>query len=131
MRSRVYRTRLRQAILLAIFFSLVWGYLQVGFATGRLKDKVTGYLQQVFDQKVEFEKAVYLPFWGLSIDGLKVTSPEGAQLFSAKNLLLRVPLLPFFLQKKLVVSQAVFNEPFIMISPSDLNQPAGAADKPF
>jgi hypothetical protein len=109
---------LRQTVLALIFFSLLAVYLRVGFVTGKLKDEILEYLAQSTSQKITFDRVVYLPFWGVSIDGLVVTTPEGAKLVSAENLLLRVPVLPFLMENKVVVHEAVLNRPFLMVIPA-------------
>lgn len=101
-------------MLLLVFLGIAGLYLETGFVRGKFKEPTAQYLQTIFKQKVDFDRIIYLPLWGISIDGFKIASEDGLSQLSAQTLRLRIPLLPLFLQKKIIVSEAILNRPYIV-----------------
>src|SRR3989338_6319522 len=106
------RVVLRLFLFAILLLTLLYAYLQVGFLPGRLKTFVIEKTEALTGEKVRFDKAIYLPFRGLSFTHFKIVrSLDGRTLFSAKTLALDVRVLPFLKEKKLVVRNVFLDSP--------------------
>lgn len=106
------RRRILQ-LLLFIFFliSLLFIYLQVGFLPGRLRSFVIQKTQELSRERVVFDKALYVPFKGLSFTNFMIVSQDGRVLFQARSLALDVRLIPFLKEKKLMIRNIRVDSP--------------------
>jgi hypothetical protein len=102
----------KRLLFTGVFFLLLFAaYLHFGLLPGRLKTIAVGQIEALTPVKVDFQKALYLPFRGLSFEQLVVMSKERELIFSARKLSLDVKLIPFFKEKKIIVRNVVLDHP--------------------
>lgn len=99
-----------------IFFSVVSSllavlYLQFGLLPGDLKSYAVEQIELQAPIRIEFSKILYLPWRGLSLSDVRVMERSGAVIFSAKNLIVDVRIIPFFKEKKIIISKATLEGP--------------------
>ena len=102
------------------------GYLKTGLLPGRLKEVAERRLDTLFKETVRFDRVVYLPFRGISIDGIRASKLDGTPTFRADRLVLKVPLLVFLVDKRVVIARATLEKPAFAVTVPDTDQPAGA-----
>ncbi len=93
---------------LGVLFLVYW---QVGLMPFGLKNKVIRKIEALTQKKVEFTKILYLPFQGVIFDQLRVSDKNGELIFSAKNFVVDLQLIPFFKEKKLVLRRVTLEAP--------------------
>ena len=98
-------------VLMACLIPLIAAYLYFGLVPGRLKIYAVRLIEKHLPVKVEFTKAIYLPFKGLSLHHLKVWDKHGLPIFSAKRFSMNVRILPLLREKKIIVSSVQLNAP--------------------
>ncbi len=110
---KIRRVVLRSLLFCALLLTLLYAYIQIGFLPGRLKSFVIQKTEQLTGEKVVFDKALYLPFRGLSFFNFKIVDTlDGSVLFSAKTVALDVRVFTFLKEKKLVVRNVFLEAPF-------------------
>ena len=85
--------------------ALTAAYLCLGIAPGRLHGWAEEKLARLTGRSVIFRKAVYLPFYGLTLYGLEVSRPDGTEFFSARSLTVDIRLWRFFAGKEIILSK--------------------------
>lgn len=107
------RHRLSKRLLFALLFavSLAAAYLHFGIFPGKLKEPALRQIAAYAPFRIDFDKALYLPFRGLRLDSLKVWDKAGRPLFYARSLLVDFKLIPFFREKKIIVSRFTLDAP--------------------
>ncbi len=102
----------RKIIFAAGFFTvLLFLYFHFGLVPGRLKNAAIKKIEELTGNKVAFTKALVLPFRGLCLYDLKVANQNGFLIFSAKEMAINARLLPFFKEKKIIISSVYLNAP--------------------
>lgn len=114
-RRRFSRKFVISAGILTVFLS---AYLYFGLLPGGLKDATIQEISKYTDKKLYFTKALYLPFEGFSLHQVKITDKNGFLLFSAKKLAINVRILPFFTDKKIMISNLYLDSPVIELQTS-------------
>ncbi len=109
------KSRHRRAFKWFLAFSFVAAlgltYVQIGLFPGQLREKAILELKRITHQDIHFDKAVYLPFSGLNLQGVRWYKEDGSLLFSAKRVAVNVKLIPFFQQKKIIIDHFVLDTP--------------------
>ena len=109
MRSRRRRTLVRTAItLLVLSFSSAL-YLRIGIFPGRLRDAAIRRIEQWTHKRVVFDRAVFIPFHGLSLTRVGVFEPDGEPIFRARRVTVNARLLPFFREKKILINRLLLD----------------------
>lgn len=88
-------------------------YLQVGILPGQLRTYAIENIQKAFHKRILFEKALYLPFQGLTLERVQVFDEDGSPLFCANKLAFDIKIIPFFKQKKIIVRNLLLDSPII------------------
>jgi hypothetical protein len=96
---------------LAFFAAFFSAYLSFGLFPGELRQKAIQKIEGLTQARVEFSKSLYLPFEGLIFYDLKVMKPGGRLLFSAKKLSFNARIIPFFMEKKIIVDRVSLESP--------------------
>ncbi len=84
-------------------------YLRVGLVPGGLRQSAIQKIEQVTHKRVVFDRAVYIPFHGLSLTRVGVFEPDGRPIFRARRLTVNVRLLPFLREKKIVIDRLLLD----------------------
>jgi hypothetical protein len=110
MKSR-HRRLFKWFLASSLFLALGLVYVQIGIVPGQLREKAILKLKQVSHQNIYFDKAVYLPFSGLNLYGVRWYKDNGEILFAAKRVAANVKWLPFFNEKKIIIDHFVLESP--------------------
>lgn len=102
----------RQTLLLVSFIGLLFlVYKNFGLLPGELKHIVTRTIEQNTRFRIEFSRVIYVPFEGLGLSDVTVRNTAGEMLFKARKAAVNVRILPFFREKKIIVSRLYLREP--------------------
>lgn len=101
----------RILIVLGLGASFVAAYLHFGIFPGNLKKPALEKIGTYAPFRIDFDKALYLPFRGLRLDGLRVWDKAGRPLFYARSLLIDLKLIPFFREKKIIINRFTLDSP--------------------
>ncbi len=105
------RISVKLILALSLTAALFVVYLEIGLFPGGLKQTAVNKIEALTELKVQFDKAVFLPFQGLSFYNLKVMKKNGAPIFSSKRLSINVRLIPFLREKRIVVNHVYLDAP--------------------
>lgn len=107
MRQRHKRHNLfgRMLIVLVACFFLGALYLRVGLLPGGLREKAIHRIERFCHKRVVFDRAVYIPFHGLSLTRVGLFEPDGTPIFRARRVTVNARLLPFLREKKVLVNR--------------------------
>ena len=108
MRSRRRTLTCSAAVFVAVLLVSAL-YLRIGIFPGRLREGAIRNLERWTHKKVTFDRAVFIPFHGLSLTHVAVFEPDGEPLFQARRVTLNARLLPFFREKKILVNRLLLD----------------------
>ena len=117
----------RSAVVLVLFFFGGALYLRIGIFPGKLREVAGQKIEQWTHKKVVFDRAVFIPFHGLSLTRVGVFEPDGRPLFQARRVTVNVRLLPFLAEKKIVVNRCLLDGAFYDWSLAGEKAPAPSA----
>ncbi len=109
---RRYRVPKTLSIFLLVLLLVLAAYLHFGLLPGELKSYAVEKIEALTPFKVSFDKILYLPFEGLSLRNAKIMEKSGETIFTARKLAVNVKWLPFFREKKIIVSNILLDTPF-------------------
>ncbi len=100
-------------LLVALLIFLVLGavYLETGLFPGRLREAAMNEFGLWTHKKVVFDKALFIPFHGLSFYRVRVLEQNGREIFRAQRITLNARLAPFLQEKKIMVNRFLLEEP--------------------
>ncbi|MGH7197689.1 MAG: AsmA-like C-terminal region-containing protein [Candidatus Omnitrophota bacterium] len=115
--------------LLGLGALVLAAYFHFGLLPGDLNRIAVEKIETLVPFRISFDKALYVPFQGLSLRGLEVKDKEGLPLFSAKRLLLDIKLIPFFREKKIIVNRFTLDAPIYEVLLDPPSVPSAPAPK--
>lgn len=106
-------------------------YLQFGLLPGDAARWASDRIRQATGTQVRFDRAIWLPFRGLTFSGLKVWDSKGRPLFIADAATVDFRLRPLLFEKKLEIANATLESPVFeaTIDPRDPAIPAPPVPK--
>lgn len=109
MRSRGRRLLVRAAWTLAASSFLFALYLRVGIFPGGLREAAIRRIEGWTHKRVVFDRAVFIPFHGLSLTGFGLFEQDGEPIFRARRLTVNARLLPFLREKKIFIDRLLLD----------------------
>ncbi|OIO39346.1 MAG: hypothetical protein COT00_01310 [Candidatus Omnitrophica bacterium CG07_land_8_20_14_0_80_50_8] len=105
------RTLFQSILILGLLGTLLIVYLHFGLCPGRLKPIAVKTINDFTQTHVDFDKILILPFEGVSLHRLTVRDKNGNPLFSTKKISVNMRLIPFFKEKRIIISNVVLENP--------------------
>lgn len=106
------RLPLKLILLACLAATLVVAYLRYGFLPEGLRDRALAALETSTGVRLDFRKALYLPFQGLILEGASVHVPAEGIRFRADRVVLDVRLSDLVRDKKIVIDTLRLDRPF-------------------
>ncbi|MCG3175868.1 MAG: hypothetical protein MOGMAGMI_00805 [Candidatus Omnitrophica bacterium] len=101
----------RIAVLTGIIAALAGAYLHFGLLPGDLKPYALERVGPHLGVRVDFSKAIYLPFRGLTFEQVKIWDLQGRPLFKARALAINLSAITFFREKRIVIQNLYLDRP--------------------
>ncbi len=107
------RRRSIKWILLAVLSAAACvAYAHFGLLPGDLRGTALRKIEQLTGRRVAFDKALWIPFRGLTFRNIRIGDPKtGRVIFAARHMALNVRLIPFLTDKKIVVANVYLDSP--------------------
>ncbi len=103
---------LEKLLLVALLAAVLsTAYTHFGILPGKARDYAIQKIEALSGKKVRFDKALYFPFHGFIFYNLHVAEKNGAPLFSARRYGLDIKIIPFFREKKIVITNIYLDRP--------------------
>ena len=95
----------RSVLFLISAFLLAAVYLRVGILPGRLRENAILHLEKWTHKKITFDRAIFIPFHGLSLTNVGIFEPDGKRVLEARRITANVRILPFLRDKKILINR--------------------------
>ncbi len=96
-------------LFLIAAFLLTAVYLRVGIFPGRLRESAINRLEKWTHKKITFDRAIFIPFHGLSLTQVGIFELDGKPLLQARRVTLNARILPFIQEKKILVNRLLLD----------------------
>lgn len=115
--------RKRKLFFLAFLVIFIALYLEVGLTPGALRLETIRKIENYSHKRINFSKAIYIPFYGLSLYDFRLGDYKGNLIFSSRKLTLNIEALEFIKSKKIVLSNVHIDGPVYDLVLDQMNKP--------